>query len=395
MQEKNNLELIDYLILLVKWKRLLIILAVLSLSISYACIYFFIPEGFDAKALIVPSEQDSNGGLSSLLKGFSSLPIGGNVGNLAKNKNIDLYNTIIYSRTNLETIIKKFNLISNYGAQNMEEAVKILKGNIKTSTTEENAFEITARGGSRQQAADITNFIVDQLNQRIIDLNVSKSRDNRMFLETRYNDIKKNLKIAEDSLKKFQMSSGMFQPEGQTKVIFEAYSKVESQLAEKQIELSVYEKILGKDVPQVKQLQLLVDEYKQKVEKMKNNTDGNQDMFLSLNSLPEKGMTYLRLYRDTKIYNTMLEFIIPLYEQSRFEEQKDLPILKVIDRAIPPEKRSYPPRSLVALIITIIILSFVSIIILLRETVKNSSNPKVKFLREELRIFRKKTVKTV
>jgi len=391
MQQKNGLEFIDYLILLVKWKRFLFLLAIIAFGVSYTAIYLFIPEAFDAKALIVSSEQESGGGLSSILKGFSSLPLG-NVGNLTKKGNSDIYNTIIYSRTNLEKIVKKFNLINAYGAHGMEEGVKIAKGNIKTSTNEDNAFEITVRAGNRQLAADITNFIVDELNNRIIELNVSKSKDNRVFLENRYNEIKKNLKIAEDSLKNFQKSSGMLQVEGQTKVIFEAYSKLEGELAEKQVELTVYEKMLGKDVPQVKQLRLMVDEYKEKIENMKNNSGADGNMLLSLNSLPDKALTYYRLYRDTKILNSMLEFIIPLYEQSRYDEQKDLPVLKVIDKAVPPEKRSAPQRTLVAAIITLLVLFIVILIILVSELLKNSNNPKVKYLKEELRLFKRKDV---
>jgi uncharacterized protein involved in exopolysaccharide biosynthesis len=86
----------------------------------------------------------------------------------------------------------------------------------------------------------------------------------------------------------------------------------------------------------------------------------------------------------------MLEFIIPLYEQSKFEEQKDLPILKVIDRAVPPIQRSYPQRVFSAAVISFIVTVFACIIILLRELFRNSTNEKVLYLRRELSFFGRK-----
>ena len=86
----------------------------------------------------------------------------------------------------------------------------------------------------------------------------------------------------------------------------------------------------------------------------------------------------------------MLEFIIPLYEQAKFDEQKEVPILQVIDYGVPPEKKSYPSRVLFSLIITFASLLIVFLIILIREILQNSDNPKIAMLRKEMRLIKKK-----
>jgi hypothetical protein len=80
----------------------------------------------------------------------------------------------------------------------------------------------------------------------------------------------------------------------------------------------------------------------------------------------------------------MLEFIIPLYEQSRFEEQKNIPVLQIIDKGIPAEKKSYPPRSLFALLITIFMMVAFLGILTGNDIFKNSTNPKLILLKKNL-----------
>ncbi|MCZ7614320.1 MAG: hypothetical protein M5T52_12495 [Ignavibacteriaceae bacterium] len=48
---------------------------------------------------------------------------------------------------------------------------------------------------------------------------------------------------------------------------------------------------------------------------------------------------FLRLYRDIEIYTAILEFIVPIYEQAKLEEQKNIPVLQVIDYGVVPEKK--------------------------------------------------------
>jgi uncharacterized protein involved in exopolysaccharide biosynthesis len=56
---------------------------------------------------------------------------------------------------------------------------------------------------------------------------------------------------------------------------------------------------------------------------------------------------------------------VPLYEQAKIDEKKDYPVLQVIDYAVPPGKKSYPPRMLFALVgaASVTIIVYVGLII--------------------------------
>jgi len=382
MPQDKSLELLDLIIIVIK-KRIFIILIFFSvLIVSYLSIYFLVEEQYESSALIIPSEQEGTA-FSSLMKGLSDFPLAGIAG-VGKAATTELYNTLVYSRSNLEKVVKEFDLAKEYESENSEEAVEELRSKIFTDDESENAFYITVRASSPQKSADITNYLVHLLNKTVIDLNIKKSRSNREFLEARYVNIKDNLKKAEDSLRKYQEKTGIYEAEEQVKMTIKAYADYESQLALKQVEMSIIEKLYGKESPQFVTSKITVDEYLSKYENIREGKGDGSNTLLPISSLPVKSMDYLRIFRDVEVNNALLKFIIPLYEQARFEEQKEIPILQVVDYAVPPLKRAYPKRVVTALIISIIISFLVILILIITELIRQSDNPKIQFIRQNI-----------
>ncbi|MGH9583011.1 MAG: GNVR domain-containing protein [Bryobacteraceae bacterium] len=62
--------------------------------------------------------------------------------------------------------------------------------------------------------------------------------------------------------------------------------------------------------------------------------------------LPEAGLEYLRKYRNFKYHETLFEILARQYEAARLDEAKATPQVQVIDRAVPPERKSWPPRTI-------------------------------------------------
>ena len=304
-------------------------------------------------------------------------------------KSTDLYLTIIYSRSNLESIIEKFDLMNDYGLESIEKTVKLISKKIEAEVTDEDAFEITVRAKTREKSAEIVNYLLEILNQKVIELNIAKSKDNRIFLENRYAELKENLKIVEDSLQRFQQSTGLYEAKEQLKLIASAYTELETKISMKKIELEILENVYEKESPQADMLRREVNLMESEFNGLKRNKN-DESFLLALSSLPENMKNFLRLYRDIEIYTAILEFIVPMYEQAKLEEQKNIPVLQVIDFGVVPEKKAYPPRLLIALIITVIIFFFVASALLFREIIKNSSNPKVAFIVSNLKFFKRR-----
>lgn len=392
MTEKK-LDLFDYIIILVKWKKLMIALAVITLIISYLGIYFIIEEKFDSTSLVIPSDNESYSGMAGLLGGITSqLPFG--ISGVGASPEMSMYTTIIYSRTNLEKIVDKYNLIDvfkiNRSAPDFRElAIITLRDNITTSETETMAYEIKVRMNSPTLSAEINNFIIAQLNETLINLKTKKSRENRIFLENRLDDLYTELEAAEDSLMSFQSKSGIINPEEQFKGIVSAYMTLETQLIAKQIEKSIIEKIRNENSPQFKNIELEVLEFETRLIQMRKKGEAG-GLLPSLESLPKDALTYYRLLRTVEINSKILEFILPLYEQSKLEEKKEIPILQIVDVAIPPKVKSFPPRVLLTLLIAISVFLFTFFVILLKENKDLQDNEKLKFIKRNIFKWRSK-----
>ncbi|MEI7812993.1 MAG: Wzz/FepE/Etk N-terminal domain-containing protein, partial [Ignavibacteria bacterium] len=278
MVENRGFDILDYFVLVLKWKKFLLITFISVFVLSYLIIYIFIPVEYESSALIVPSGNESSmGGVSGLMKNLKDLPLG--IGGLSKSSETDLYITIIYSRSTLEKLIGKFDLLKDYNLISMEKALKKLKKNIKGSLTRESAFEIIVRASSPQKAAEMTNFLLSLLNESVINLNITKSRNNREFLEKRYNDIRARLKDAEDSLQLYQQYSGLLEAKEQAHLMLNTYSKLQGDVIEKQMELSIMEKITAGDSPQLKLMKTQLEEYETELGKMKRN-GGDKNVLL-------------------------------------------------------------------------------------------------------------------
>ena len=392
MEVKKKLEFIDYIIVFIKWKKFFISIFIITSVISYLLIYFFIKEEFEGKATIMPVSSSEVPAISGLLKNIKSLPVSG-LG-AETNQDMNLYNSIVYSRTFIEELINKFNLhkeleIDTNKIGYREASLKIVRKLILTKISDEEVYEVTVTLNNPALVANVTNYIIDLLNKTIVSLQITKSKNNREFLDQRYKDVQARLHNAEIELRNFQEKSGLLDSKEQIKGILTAYSELDSKYIAQQVELSVMEKISNGDSPQVKNLRTQVDELGKKLNDLQK--EGNKDGYLlALKSLPAKATDYLRLYREVEINSSILEFLVPLYEQAKFQEQKDTPVLQVIDRAVVPDKKSYPPRTLFAFVIGLASIIFSYILIVIRGNENWQNSEKINWVKKNL--FKWRTV---
>ena len=63
-------------------------------------------------------------------------------------------------------------------------------------------------------------------------------------------------------------------------------------------------------------------------------------------------MPYADLYRRVRIQETVFELLSQQYEMARIEEAKDTPVVSIIDPPLIAEKKSFPPRLIIILLLT-------------------------------------------
>jgi tyrosine-protein kinase Etk/Wzc len=392
MEDYRGFDMFEVMVLIARRKRDLAILFLCSMLLAYAGIYLFVEDQYEASSTIVSVEDQNSGMLSSVLKSFDALPM--KLGSSGGKAELDKFNTIVFSRTTLEDLLAHFNLYAIYGYDSSlvidrERAVKKLKKNIVALETNESAYQVVCTARDPKLAADMANYLVEVLNRRVVSLRVSKSQDNRLFLEKRVREVKNELRSSEDSMRVFQERSGMLEITSQMKEMLSVYANLEAELISKQVQLSILENIYEKGSPQVESASMEMREYRKKLTQMRGGRERGS-IVLGLDSLPKNSIEYLRHFRNIEINNAVLKFIVPMYEQSKFDEKKDYPVIQVIDTAIPPGKRSFPPRTLLSLAISSFVLLSVVGYWFVSEKIRQSTNPRLTYLRDELFVRRKK-----
>src|SRR4029077_16061961 len=70
----------------------------------------------------------------------------------------------------------------------------------------------------------------------------------------------------------------------------------------------------------------------------------------TIRRLPLLGVTYADLYRRMQIQEAVYETLTQQFELAKVQEAKETPSVKVLDAASLPERKSFPPRTLLALL---------------------------------------------
>jgi hypothetical protein len=86
------------------------------------------------------------------------------------------------------------------------------------------------------------------------------------------------------------------------------------------------------------------------------------------------------------------ELLTQQYEVARIQEAKDVPVVSVIDAPGIPEKKSFPPRALLTLILTIIVVTATAAYLVLRQQwdLVSTSDPRKQLAEQMSLTFRKR-----
>jgi tyrosine-protein kinase Etk/Wzc len=330
-----------------KWQ---IIISTFIVGIITALIMFFLVDPiYQSTATVKMTSKPS--GLSSLFSEglMPDITDIGNLGGGSSSKELALFEEILTSRKAIEETITKFKLNDEWEYRFMQDAVRRFRGDVleikknKLSGT----MEIGIFDKNQQRAKDITEFLIEQLNKINVEMNVTNAKNNREFIEQRYKLIREDLKKAEDSLKQYQEKFGLL-PDVQVRAVIQSEVQMEAEVKSEEVKLDLLRKILSPGENEVKMQEDKISSLKKKLDEIKNSNSSQQ--FLSLKDKPEIVMNYLRLQRNVEIQNKILIFILPIYEQAKIEEKKEMPSVIVLDQPNFPEKKAKPKRAIFVLL---------------------------------------------
>ena len=351
-------------VLLRHWKFLGAALLVPALAaLGYA---LTLPNWYKSSASFLPPTGQSGlleqvaGGLSSTLKSFGIAGMGDSEGYS--------YIAILESRRMGETMVREFDLMRVYEIEDgsMEKALKALAGNSEFTYEEEGRVVISVWDTDPKRAAAMAAAYFTHLNAISTELNSLESRNNREFIELQYTGARDSLMRLEQRFAAFQKRTKIFSLEEQTKATISAAGELYAQLGLQKVKLGVLERNLGEGDSEMRAQRALVKELEKQVPGL-----GDNDLTGLLGDkgtdLSEEGLTYIRLYRDIEILSKLQAFLLPMYQQSVIEEQKQMHVLVPLDPASLPERKDRPKRSIYVFVAGVTGLALAMGFVLLRE----------------------------
>jgi capsule polysaccharide export protein KpsE/RkpR len=322
------------------------------------------PQTYTAHTTILPPKEEGAMGISSFLR---NLPIGGmGIGNVSDEANLFL--AILNSRTMMESVVEKFDLVNRYKVKNIEKAILTLRDHVTFEITKEETITLSAsattktfptsakREEARTTSRDMANFFIRRLDEINRQLKSEKARNDRLFIENRYHQNLEDLHRAEEAMKAFSQKNGAVALEAQIKAVIEVLAEMKARIISKEIDLKLQRSYLDETHPDYLRSKRELEEMNQKYAQIKRGSFDadddlkNADVLLPIEKVPDLVTQYGRLLREFSLQMKLMEFLLPEYETAKIEEAKNTPTVQVLDEAVAPIKRSKPKRAIFVLL---------------------------------------------
>ena len=278
----DEISLLDYW--RVVWKYKWLIGGLCSVSVIAALVFSLLsPKIYESTATIFNPKEGGGGNLLSALGavGLGQQIAGISIPSLTPNR--DLFFSLLKSRLLAKDVVERFNLKERYQAQTLEEAIESAKNIPRVSQTKEGVIEIKVEDTDPKMAADMANFYLELLDRVVSKLGTSAAGRQGRFIAEQLSRANKELIAAEETVRQFQEKNRAV--------------------------------LLG---------------------------DMSNSMRLPAARVPQVGLELARLTRDVKLQETIYTLLTQQLEQAKISEAQDMPVVQVLDRAVPALHKSKP-----------------------------------------------------
>lgn len=347
----QDINLLDWLIILSN-RRKFIFLFTIGVAILTVITVFLIPSQYTAETVVLPPSQPSSmsSALLSQLSGAGAGAGGGALASLAggslgiKNTS-DMYVSLFRSRTVEDAVINRFGLMARYRKKTMTDTRKKFE---KRSTVvlgaKDGLIRITVEDRNAKLAAEIANGYVDEFRKLSANLAITEAAQRRVFFQQQLIEARGNLTTAEEAMKSTEQSTGVLQIDSQARALIESAASLRGQTVAKEVQIQAMRSFATEDNPDLVIAKRQLAELHAQLSKLAGQ---DSDQFIvPKGKAPEAGMEYLRKLRDVKYYETVFELIAKQFELAKLDEARQGAIIQVADVAVPPDKVSFPKRSI-------------------------------------------------
>ena len=364
--EDDEISLLDLLQTIVDNLRLLVLgplaVGLLALGISFA-----IPPTFTAKTQFLPPQAQQSAA-ASMIASLGSL--GGLAGAAAGLKNpADQYVAYLKSVTLQDALIARFKLQERYEAKTKTDTRMALAGAVRVASGKDGLMSVEVDDKDPQFAADLANAHVEELRKLLGKLAVTEAQQRRLFFEKQLILAKDNLALAEVALKATGISSSVLKSNPVSAVA--AVAGLKAQVTAQEVKVGAMRGYLADTAPDFKQAMNELANLRSQLAKQEKDEPASNPTAGSANG-KDVG-DYVTKYREYKYQETLFELFSKQFEIAKVDESREGAVIQVLDAAEPPERKSKPKKSMIAIMATLASGFALLLFVFIRQALRNAN----------------------
>jgi tyrosine-protein kinase Etk/Wzc len=348
----SSFDLIDVLLLIAK-HRLLVFGLPVVVAVAAVVLSLLMPNIYTANARIVPPQQGSAGVAAALGSLGALASVAG--GPLAGRTPNDFYVALLQSRRVADSMIARFDLRQAYHASTAMDTRAALAGATRIVSGRDGLITVEVDDKDPKHAAALANGYIDELYKLTQTLAVTEASQRRLFFEKQLENAKNQLADAEISLKKTQEATGLIKLDDQGRAIIDAVARLQAQVATKEVQITAMQAFATEQNSDLIMAQRELAGLRTQLANVErsNHQLGRGNVLVPTGRIPEAGLEYVRKVRTVKYYETIFELLAKQFELAKIDEAKDTSLIQVLDRAVEPERKSGPKRSVIVIFSTL------------------------------------------
>lgn len=372
-----------------KHRKSLVQIALIGSLISVLLV-LLIPKRYEATARIMPPDSSSGGAaMLAALTGHGTGELGA-LGSIAASMlgvhtTGPLFVDLLRSSSVSGDLIDRFELQKVYHTRYRVDTAKRLTH--MTSIVEDKksgVISITVEDTDPKRARDLAQGYLDELNLLVNRTNTSSAHQERVFIEYRLHNAEAELEEAQKEMSDFSSTHTTIDIKEQTRATVDAAAKLQAQLVVEQSDLDSLKQLYGDENFRIRAARARIAELAKQLKSISGSSEplqsngtiapqnsGTLDRigadYPPLRQLPRLAVPYADIYRRVRTQEAVYQMLTQQYELARIQEAKDIPIIRVIDAPGIPEKKSFPPRALLSILLAGLFVAAAAALILARE----------------------------
>lgn len=354
----DQISVLDLLIILAERKRMILLITV-AFALLAVAVSLILPKRYTATVLLLPPQQGSSmgmalaselgnmGGIGSLAGGSSGLSaLAGSA--LGMGNTNDMYVSMLRSKTVEDAMVQQYGLMQEYHERYLSDTRKkfehysTVNGNGK-----DRLIHISVEDRDPRRAADLANGYVAQFRKLTEHLAITEAAQRSVFFAGQLKQANQKLEDAEEAFKETEQKTGFIELSSQARALIGAAATLRAQIVSLETQIQGMRTYAAGQNAQLVRAEQELDSLRGQLAQLTGSEQNLGGIIVPKGQVPAASIEYMRKLRDVEYYQSIFNQLAGQLELARLDEAKEGALVQVVDPAVPPDKKSWPKRTLI------------------------------------------------